>query len=117
MNSEIKVLPNCVNVLSNKVCRKYLSPIGLLFDFGFFPFVPPQFVMLPSVTEHVPLHAKSLCKNIARASGGANNMHPLSWGGGGGHKRKRSSIFVLVLFVWSYYLLTAFLVFQVIFLA
>ena len=82
MNSEIKVLPNCVNVLSNKVCRKYLSPIGLLFDFGFFPFVPPQFVMLPSVTEHVPLHAKSLCKNIARASGCANNMHPLSWGGG-----------------------------------
>ena len=38
--------------------------------------------MLPPVTEHVPLHSKSLCKSMARASGGANNMHPLSWGGG-----------------------------------
>ena len=54
-------------------------------NFGSFPFVPPppppQYVMLPPVTEHVSLHSKSLCKNIARASGGvANNMHPLSWG-------------------------------------
>ena len=31
---------------------------------------PPQYVMLPPVTEHVSLHSKSLCKNIARASGG-----------------------------------------------
>ena len=30
----------------------------------------PQYVMLPPVTEHVSLHNKSLCKNIARASGG-----------------------------------------------
>ena len=30
----------------------------------------PQYVMLPPVTEHVSLHSKSLCKNIARASGG-----------------------------------------------
>ena len=37
----------------------------------------------PPVTEHVPLHNKSLCKNMTRASGGANNMRPLSWGGGG----------------------------------
>ena len=46
---------------------------------------PPQYVMRPPVTEHVSLHSKSLCKNIARASGGgggggANNMRPLSWG-------------------------------------
>ena len=41
---------------------------------------PPQYVMRPPVTEHVPLHSKSLCKNMARASGGANNMRPLSWG-------------------------------------
>ena len=37
--------------------------------------------MLPPVTEHVSIHGKSLCKNMARASGGANNMHPLNWGG------------------------------------
>ena len=44
-----------------------------LFDisiFGSFPFVPPQYVMRPPVTEHVPLHSKLLCKNTARASGG-----------------------------------------------
>ena len=29
---------------------------------------------------------------MARASGGVNNMRPLSLGGGGGHKRKRSSL-------------------------
>ena len=40
--------------------------------------------MRPPVTEHVPLHSKLLCKNIARASGGANNMRPLSWGGTNG---------------------------------
>ena len=37
---------------------------------GSFPFVPSQYVMLPPVTEHVSLHSKSVCKNIARASGG-----------------------------------------------
>ena len=42
--------------------------------------------MRPSVTEHVTIHSKSLCKNIERASGGANNMRPISWG----HKWKRS---------------------------
>ena len=53
---------------------------------GSFPFVssppPPGPVRYaPSVTEHVPLHSKSLYKNMARAAGGAvgaNNMHPLS---------------------------------------
>ena len=48
---------------------------------------PPYGKHLP-VTEHVPLHSKSLCKIIARVAGGANNLHPQSWGGG--HKRKRS---------------------------
>ena len=52
--------------------------------FGSFPFVPPQYVMRPPVTKHVSLHSKLLCKNIARASGGSNNMRPLSRGGGGG---------------------------------
>ena len=47
--------------------------------------------MLPSITEHVSLHGKSICKNTARASGGANNMQPLSWRGGG-HKQERSDL-------------------------
>ena len=37
--------------------------------------------MRPQVSEHVPL-SKLLCKNTARAFGGANNMHPLSGGRG-----------------------------------
>ena len=51
---------------------------------GSFPFVPPQYVMLPPVTEHVSLHCKSLCKNIARASGGCKQYAPTKLGGGGG---------------------------------
>ena len=43
---------------------------------------PPKYVMRPPVAEHGPLHSKSICKNMARASGGANNMRPLSWGEG-----------------------------------
>ena len=60
--------------------------------------------MRPPVAEHVPLHSKSLCKNIARASGGgggANNMRPLSWG----HKRKKSNFFKSV-FVLIYIFIT-----------
>ena len=40
--------------------------------------------MLPPVTEHVPLHSKSLCKNMARefGGGGGGYMHPLSFGRG-----------------------------------
>ena len=34
------------------------------------------------VTKQPPLHSKSLCKDMARASGGAHNMNPLSWGVG-----------------------------------
>ena len=40
--------------------------------------------MLPPVTEHVSLHSKSLCKNIARASGGCKLYAPTKLGGGGG---------------------------------
>ena len=44
--------------------------------------------MHPSVTEHVTLHGKNLCNNVARASGAATNMHSLRCvcvlGGGGG---------------------------------
>ena len=47
--------------------------------FGSFLFVPPV-RYAPPVTEHVPLHSNTLCNYIACA----NNMHPLSGGGGGG---------------------------------
>ena len=36
----------------------------------FFRCAPPQYVMHPPVTEHVPFHSKSSCKNMACASGG-----------------------------------------------
>ena len=35
----------------------------------------------PPVTEHVPLHSKLLCKQIARVSGGCKYILPLSPGG------------------------------------
>ena len=44
---------------------------------------PPVRYAPPSYRARMSLHSSSLCKNIARASGVANNMHPLSWGGGG----------------------------------
>ena len=68
---------------STQNSRLFLAAISR--QFWIFSVCAPQYVMRPPVTEHVPLHSKSLCKNIARASGGgggANNMHPLSWGGG-----------------------------------
>ena len=34
----------------------------------------------PPITEHVQLHSKPLCRNIAYTAGGANNIHPLRWG-------------------------------------
>ena len=52
-------------------------------DCGAFTFVPPSTLCTPPpppVTEHVSLHSKSLCKNMVRACGGANNMRALSWG-------------------------------------
>ena len=38
--------------------------------FGSFSFVPPPVRYAPEVTEHVRLHSKSSCKNMARLSGG-----------------------------------------------
>ena len=59
---------------------------------------------VPLVTQHVPLHCVSLCKNMARASRGANNMHPLSWGGGANGK---DLIFVSVFATYFYLYYTA----------
>ena len=58
------------------------SDLELHQNWDFFRLCPLKYVMLPPITEHVSLHGKSLCKIIARASGGANNMHPLICGGG-----------------------------------
>ena len=49
---------------------------------GSFLFTPPVRYAPPPVAKHVPLQSKSLCKIMVRASGDANYMHPLSWGGG-----------------------------------
>ena len=50
----------------------------------------------PPVTEHEPLHSKSLCiNNDLLSSGGANNMQPLSWGGIFNLKTKNSDLFCL----------------------
>ena len=35
---------------------------------------PPQHVIRPPVTERMPLHSKSLCKNVAHASGGGGGV-------------------------------------------
>ena len=54
---------------------------------------PPLLPYAPPVTESVPLYSKPSLKNMARVSGGPNNMRPLIFffgGGGGAHKRKRS---------------------------
>ena len=54
-----------------KAMLKHFKPFFLSF-----PIVPPpphQCVLRPLVMEHVSLHSKSLCKNMERASGGANN--------------------------------------------
>ena len=44
--------------------------------------------MQPTITEHVSLNSELYCKNMARALGDANNMCPLSWGGGGTQTEK-----------------------------
>ena len=48
----------------------------------FCPPPPLQYVVHPPVREHVPLHSKSLCKNMAVRLRDANNLRPLSWGVG-----------------------------------
>ena len=40
-------------------------------------FPSPQYVLHSPSTAHVSLHSKSLCKKEARASGVADNLHPL----------------------------------------
>ena len=74
----------CLSVLLN------IFPFKKLKFLGYFPFVnlpniptpppPPSVHNAPSVIERVALHSNVLCDNIARAFGGANNMHPLNWG-------------------------------------
>ena len=67
-------------------------------EVGSFLFVqpppPPPVRYAPPGTHYVSLPSKSLTKNMALPSEGANNMHPLSYGGGG-HKRKRSKRYLL----------------------
>ena len=57
----------------------------------------------PPVTEYVPLHSKSLSKSMARASGGANNMRPLSWEGA--QTEKILSFLRLESYWWSVFFL------------
>ena len=49
----------------------------------------PHYVMLPSITKHVSLHGKSLCKTMAHASGA---YAPTKLGGGGGQNGKDPKI-------------------------
>ena len=71
------------NVIVKCICRNFkrISAQDFLIEcpkmqihqyFESFPFVPPPPSTLcpPSVTEHVPLHSRSLCRNMARASEG-----------------------------------------------
>ena len=60
------------------------SKMYCIVHFGSFPFCPPP----PPFTENVSLHSNSLSKNMVHEFGGANIMHPQSWG----QKRKRSHI-------------------------
>ena len=62
-----------------RYCSKIINYPKFILFMGSLPFVPPVRYARP-VTEHVPLHSKSLCKNMERGSGGANNKI-LSWGG------------------------------------
>ena len=69
--------------LAEKGFRTCFTSLQLIHFSDIFRLSPPQYVMrAPPVTVHVPLHTKSLCKNMACASGGANIMHPLR----GGHE-------------------------------
>ena len=65
----------CPNTESD-VCAIPGTRIEVLYHFlDLFRLYPP-----PPVIEHVPLHRKSSCKNMTRASGVANNMSPLRGG-------------------------------------
>ena len=45
----------------------------------------------PPVTENVPLHSKSLCKNMALASGGCKYIAPTKLGGSTNGKRSENA--------------------------
>ena len=51
--------------------------------FGSFSFVPPQYVMRPMLQNTCDYIVNLQVKIWHVCLGGANNMHPLSWGGGG----------------------------------
>ena len=51
---------------------------------------PPVFFMTPPVTNSMLLHSTLLCKKIARAPGGQNNLCSLSWGGGAKQNRSET---------------------------
>ena len=54
---------------------------------------PPPRVMNPSLTEHVLLHSKVLCKNMALASGGFKYYAPIK---GGGAQPEKIQIFLRI---------------------
>ena len=60
------------------------------------------------IAEHVLYHSNSLCKTMARASGGANNWRPLSWGM---HKREKKPI--PLKFLHFYFTISFFVTFKV----
>ena len=66
------------------ICFQIIIPNWKHVVIWIFSVCAPKFFMHPQVTDHVSLHSKSLSKIIARASGGANNMHPISRGGTNG---------------------------------
>ena len=60
-------------------CQKGIVPF-----FGSFPFVPPQYVMLPQLQSTCHYIVNHYVKILHVHLGVANNMHPLSWGGTNG---------------------------------
>ena len=63
-----------------------------------FPFVPPPPVRYaPPDAEHVPLHSKSSCKNMARASGGCKYYAPSKLGGGTNEKDPKKKLPLVIM--------------------
>ena len=56
--------------------------------FGSFPFVTPQYVMRPQLQSTCHYILNYSVKILHVRLGGANNMRPLSWGGGGAQTEK-----------------------------
>ena len=72
------MIPRLCNVTHSKTGEAQTEK-----DPGSFPVVPlPQYVMQPPVTEHVSYIVNHYVKIWVVRLGIANNMHPLSWGGG-----------------------------------